>query len=109
MEEKKDMQKTAFMLVCGNVKDPAKMGPYLEASGPLFEAAGVEEIAFGHSDNSIEVLEGEWPYEGLLMLYKCGSMEALKKFWNSPEYQEARKLRKGVVDSHFIVAIEPTR
>jgi uncharacterized protein (DUF1330 family) len=45
---------------------------------------------------------------GVLMLYKCDSMEALLEFWNSPAYQEAMKLRAGIVESNFTVAIEAT-
>jgi hypothetical protein len=33
-------------------------------------------------------------------------MEALLKFWRSPENVAAQKLREGYVDSHFIVAVE---
>jgi uncharacterized protein (DUF1330 family) len=43
-----------------------------------------------------------------LQLYKCPSMDALMEFWNSPEYQEAIKLREGIVESNFTVAIEST-
>jgi uncharacterized protein (DUF1330 family) len=33
-------------------------------------------------------------------------MEDLLALWNSPGYQEAKKLRAGTVEMHFIVAIE---
>jgi uncharacterized protein (DUF1330 family) len=33
-------------------------------------------------------------------------MEDLLAFWNSPGYQEAKKLRAGHVEMNFIVAIE---
>jgi uncharacterized protein (DUF1330 family) len=33
-------------------------------------------------------------------------MDALLKFWNSAGYQEARKLREGIVDVNFIIAVE---
>ena len=35
-------------------------------------------------------------------------MDALLRFWNSPEYQEAKKLREGFIKSNFIIAIEAT-
>ena len=28
------------------------------------------------------------------------------EFWNSPEYQQAMKLREGIVEANFTVAIE---
>jgi uncharacterized protein (DUF1330 family) len=108
----KDIQKEkpAYMISCGNVVAPEKMPAYLEASGPLFKAAGSEEIAFGKlSDGNIHLLEGEWPYKGLVMIIKFPSMNVLLKFWNSPEYQEAIKLREGVVEPNFTIAIEKSR
>jgi uncharacterized protein (DUF1330 family) len=108
VDEKKESEKAAFMIASVNVREPDKMGPYMEACNPLFAAAGVELFALGAAGNSVEVLEGEWPYTGVLQLYKCSSMEALLKFWNSPEYQEAKKLREGIVETNFTVAIEQT-
>ena len=103
-------EKPAYLITSGNVVAPEKMPAYLEASAPLFKAAGSEKIAFGKlSDGNIHLLEGEWPYKGLLMIIKFPSMDVLLKFWNSPQYQEAMKLREGVVVPNFTVAIEKTR
>lgn len=103
-------EKPAYLITSGNVVAPEKMPAYLEASTPLFKAAGSEEIAFGKlSDNNIQLLEGEWPYKGLLMIIKFPSMDVLLKFWNSPQYQEAIKLRQGVVVPNFTVAIDKSR
>jgi len=104
------VEKPAYLITSGNVVAPEKMPAYLEASTPLFEAAGSEELAFGKvADSSIKLLEGEWPYPGLVMIVKFPSMETLVKFWNSPEYQEAMKLREGVVAPNFTIAIEKSR
>ncbi len=108
MKEKQDSGKPAFMIASVNVVEQDKMGPYMEAAGPLFAAAGIEVIALGVTGSSVQLLEGEWPHKGSLMLYKCSSMDALLDFWNSPEYQEAMKLRAGIVESNFTVAIEAT-
>jgi uncharacterized protein (DUF1330 family) len=106
MEDAKE--KAAFMVCSVKVVEPDKMGPYMEASVPLFAAAGIEVIALGATGSSVELLEGDWPFDGALQLYKCPSMDALLAFWNSPEYQEAIKLREGVVETNFTVAIEST-
>jgi uncharacterized protein (DUF1330 family) len=108
MEQEKETAKPAFMIASVEVAEPDKMGPYMEACGPLFAAVGIEVIAMGAAGNSVEVLEGDWPFDGALQLYKCPSMDALLKFWKSPEYQEAIKLREGIVKSNFTVAIEST-
>jgi uncharacterized protein (DUF1330 family) len=106
MTDTAETGKTAYMIASVNVAEPQKLGPYMEVCGPLFAAAGIEVIALGAAGSSIEVLEGEWPYSGALQLYKCGSMKALLEFWNSPEYQDAIKLREGIVETNFTVAIE---
>jgi uncharacterized protein (DUF1330 family) len=107
--EEKSEKKAAYMIASVNVAEPDKMGPYMEVCGPLFAAAGIEVIALGVAGSSVKLLEGDWPYSGALQLYKCPSMEALLEFWNSPDYQEAIKLREGIVESNFTVAIESTR
>jgi uncharacterized protein (DUF1330 family) len=108
VNENTESEKSAFMLASVNVVKPDEMGPYMQKCGPLFAAAGIEVVALGVAGNSVQLLEGEWPYEGSLMLYKCGSMDSLLQFWNSPEYQEAMKLREGIVETNFTVAIETT-
>lgn len=40
------------------------------------------------------------------MLYKYSTMDTILELWNSAEYQEAMKLREGIVETNFIVAIE---
>jgi hypothetical protein len=48
----KETEKPAFMIASVNVAEPEKMGPYLEAAGPLFAAAGIEVIALGVAGSS---------------------------------------------------------
>ena len=102
----KNNDKPAYMMVCVNVLEPEKMGPYLEAAGPMFAAAGIEQIALGAAGSSMGVFEGEWPYEGALMLYKGPSMAALTEFLNSPEYDEVKQLRKEIAVAHFVVSVD---
>jgi uncharacterized protein (DUF1330 family) len=108
VKENPETEKLAYMLASVNVVKPDEMGPYMQKCGPMFAAAGIEVIALGVTGSSLQLLEGEWPYEGSLMLYKCGSMDSLLQFWNSSEYQEAMKLREGIVETNFTVAIETT-
>ena len=63
--------------------------------------AGLEFLAVGNSDEGIQVLEGTWPFNGLVVIEKYDSMDALLKFWNSPEYRKAKKLRDGLMDCQF--------
>jgi len=105
MEKK---EKTAYMITSGVVVDPSRMPEYLEGAAPLFDKAGAEELAFGHENaKNIDLLEGKWEHPGLVMIYKFPSMDAIRKFWDSPEYQAVKKFRdNGVVDPNFTIAIE---
>jgi uncharacterized protein (DUF1330 family) len=59
MTEKKDTENPAFMIASVNVVEPDKMGPYMEAAGPLFAATGIKAIAMGVAGSNIQLLEGE--------------------------------------------------
>ena len=97
----------AYVIVSAKIPHPDELGPYREAALPLAEKAGMEVLAAGDSGSSVHVLEGEWPYEGRLIVEKFDSMDALLSFWNSPGYQAAKKLREGHVEVNFIIAVEP--
>jgi len=101
-------EKAAYMITSGIVVDQEKMAEYIAVSVPLFKKAGAEEVAFGHQNaNNIVLLEGEWELPGLVMIIKFPSMDAIHKFWNSPEYQAIKDFRDdGVVDPNFTIAIE---
>jgi uncharacterized protein (DUF1330 family) len=105
MEKK---EKAAYMISSGNIVDPTRMPEYIERSKPLFDKAGAEELAFGiDKAESIALLEGVWNLPGLVMIFKFSSLDAIHKFWDSPEYQVVKDFRdNGVVDPNFTIAIE---
>ncbi|NKB98985.1 MAG: DUF1330 domain-containing protein [Pseudomonadales bacterium] len=72
----------------------------------MAEQAGIEILGRSNTINNSQVLEGEWTEPGYIIVEKFSSMRALKEFWFSEEYQEAKKLREGAVKMNFIVAIE---
>jgi uncharacterized protein (DUF1330 family) len=94
----------AYLVVSSRPIQPDKMGPYRAAAVPLARAAGMEMLASG--DPATHVLEGKWPHAGALSIERYRSMDELMKFWNSAGYQEAKKLRAGLSEMNFIVAIE---
>ena len=95
----------AYLVVSSKVLNPEAMGPYGAAAGPLAAVAGVEVIA-GRPDPTVTVLEGDWPYAEGIVIERFRSMAALKDFWFSDGYQEAKKLRAGALKVNFIVAVE---
>ena len=80
----------------------ADYAPYQQAAGPLAREAGLSMLA---SSQAPEVLEGEWPY-GNVAVERFTSMDALREFWFSEAYQEAKALREGLSKINFIVAVE---
>jgi uncharacterized protein (DUF1330 family) len=96
--------RAAYLVVSSTPVAPEKMGPYQQAAGPLALAAGLEIV--GRGDPRAHVLEGQWTLGSSLAIEKFRSMDDLLKFWNSPAYTEAKKLRAGLAKIDFIVAIE---
>lgn len=100
-----DNPRPAFLIVSADRNagiDNADYAPYQQAAGPLARAAGLAMVA---TSQSPEVLEGNWPY-GNVAIERFSSMQALRDFWYSEGYQEAKKLREGLSTINFIVAVE---
>lgn len=95
----------AFLIVAADrnpgVSD-ADYGPYRQAAGPLANAAGLSMTA---TSQEPEVLEGAWPY-GNVAIERFSSMQALREFWFSEDYQQAKELRQSLSTINFIVAVE---
>lgn len=100
--DNKEDSKPAYMIVSGVVHDEEKAKVYQEVAVPLAREAGLDVIA----SSSPELLEGEWPYPGVVLIEKFTSMEELKRYWHSDAFQEAKKLREGVIQMNSIIAIE---
>ena len=95
-------RKPAYLVVSAEVRDQEALEPYRVQAVPLAEAAGLEILGSGE----IELMEGSWDHFPALTLEKFDSKAALDKFWHSPAYQEAKKLREGHLDVQFIVAVD---
>jgi uncharacterized protein (DUF1330 family) len=96
--------KPAYMVVSSRPVAAEKMAQYRQLAGPLARAAGMEQLAIG--DPKTHVLEGTYALDGNLTIEKYRSMDDLLKFWNSPGYRDAQKLRAPLNNINFIVAIE---
>ena len=95
-------RKPAYLVVSAEVRNQEALEPYRVQAVPLAEAAGLEILGSGE----IELMEGSWDHFPALTLEKFDSKAALDKFWHSPAYQEAKKLREGHLDVQFIVAVD---
>ena len=84
----------------------ASLAPYGRAVHPLIEEAGGELLVAGDTDQFIDLYEGNWNEGARFTLFRFPSMEALQKFWNSPEYQKIKHLRTDVIPPNFTFAVE---
>ena len=85
---------------------------YGAAAHPLFEAAGAEVIGMGNVGRlmdpglqNVEALEGDWPEDGSLTIFRFPSMAALQELWHSEAYQSIKHLRTEVISPNFTLAV----
>lgn len=101
-----DTPEPAFLVVCGTVT--GEMDPrYGEHAASVAEKAQLAPVAGGAVGEKVEVLEGALPPgPTILAVERFPSMQALKEFYYSPEYQTAIQFRKDSINIHYIAALE---
>lgn len=90
---------SAYIIANVIVTDPAQYEDYKKWSGAAMQAHGAEVCVRG---GQVEVLEGDWAPERLVIL-KFPSLEAARAFHASPEYGKARAARQGAAVMRMIV------
>jgi uncharacterized protein (DUF1330 family) len=91
--------KKAYVLVQVDVTNAQQYGEYTKLSPGIIEKFGGHFIARGGRS---ETLEGT-PGKGRVVLIEFPSYERAKEFYNSAEYQAARKVRAGAATAQFIL------
>jgi uncharacterized protein (DUF1330 family) len=81
----------AYLMVQSTIRDEAQYQKYREAVLPLIKSFGGKVVV----RSAIEVLEGE-PDPRPMVVFEFPSLEAVKTFWESPDYVPVKKLREGV-------------
>lgn len=84
----------ALLIIQGSVlkKEPykeyqARVAPLIESFGGRLKASGV----------GLEVLEGA--HDGRrLVVFEFPSLDAIHRFWSSPEYGQVKKIREGAAN-----------
>jgi len=85
--------RAAYLLVQGHVTDREGFKAYNAALPPIYRKYGGEYLALVPAP-LVEVAEG--PAENRsIVLARFPSREAVRAFWDSPEYAAAKKLREG--------------
>jgi uncharacterized protein (DUF1330 family) len=91
----------AYLIVETDITDPEQYEHYKAASPAAIAASGGRFIVRG---GETAVLEGDWSPKRLVVV-EFPDLETAKRFYESPEYQEAIKLREGAASLNM-VAVE---
>jgi uncharacterized protein (DUF1330 family) len=97
--------RSAFIVGSVNILAPEKLGPYRERATALAKKSGYHVIGSGVVGENAELLEGEWPEGRLVFVEEFASMADLHAFTNAPEMEEIKKLREGLVEVDYMIAI----
>jgi uncharacterized protein (DUF1330 family) len=91
----------AYLIVETDITDPGQYEQYKAASPGAIAAHGGRFVVRG---GETAVLEGDWNPKRLVVV-EFDDLEAAKRFYDSPEYQAAMKLREGAAKLNM-VAVE---
>ena len=89
----------AYIIAMANIKDASKYGEYAKRAGPANAKHGSKFLVRGGKKTT---LEGDIPFDRIVVS-EFPDVETAKKFYNSPEYQEARKHRLGAAEFHMVI------
>ncbi|MEV5313673.1 MULTISPECIES: DUF1330 domain-containing protein [unclassified Streptomyces] len=81
---------TAYAVIDLDIADPDGFQQYIDGVTPLIERAGGHNVLI---DDDALVLEGDWR-PATLVIHQFASKAALQEFWDSPEYQPLKELRR---------------
>jgi uncharacterized protein (DUF1330 family) len=91
----------AYVIVETDVRDPEQYERYKAASPDAVHAGGWHFIVRG---GELAVLEGDWEPSRLVIL-EFPDLEAARRWYESTEYEEAKRLREGAANLRM-VAVE---
>ena len=96
----------AYMIILARVHDREKfMSGYAPAAGALVDKFGGRYVLRAPGAVS---LEGSLPDGQSVVISEWPDMAAAKAFWESPEYQEIKKLREGICDVEVTLVEAPS-
>ena len=88
----------AYVVIETDVHDPDQYERYKVASPAAVRGGGGRFIARG---GELAVLEGDWNPSRLVVL-EFPDLEAAKRWYRSPEYEEAKRLREGAANLRMV-------
>ena len=95
----------AYMIVTAKIADrEAFINGYGAKAAELVAKHGGRYVLRGPG---AELLEGAFGDGASMVISEWPDKDAAKRFWNSPEYAEAKKLREGIADCQVLVIEAP--
>ena len=88
----------AYVIVETDVHDPEQYAEYKAASPDAVRSGGGHFIVRG---GELAVLEGDWSPSRLVVL-EFPDLEAAKRWYDSPEYEQAKRLRAGAANLRMV-------
>ena len=88
----------AYVIVDVDVTNPEQYAKYRELSGIAFSANDVKVLVRG---GATTVLEGREP--GRVVVLQFDSVEHAKRWYDSPEYRQARAARAGAAVMNMLI------
>ena len=95
----------AYMIIACKIHERDKfVSGYGKAVPPLVEQFGGEYVVVAPG---AELLEGALEGYGSIAISKWPDKAAAKRFWDSDEYAEVKKLREGLADAEVLLVETP--
>ncbi len=91
--------KKAYMVAQVEVTNPEQYGEYTKLSPGIIEKFGGRFVARGGRSMTLEGPAAK----GRLVVVEFPSFERAQEFYNSPEYQAAKKVRAGAAEGQFVL------
>ena len=88
----------AYVIVETDVHDPEQYERYKAASPGAVHAGGGRFVVRG---GELAVLEGDW-HPSRLVILEFPDLDAAKRWYASPEYEEAKRLREGTANLRMV-------
>ena len=101
MTDQTSSRRPGYLVVQGTVTDREGFKAYSAALPPIYAKYGGHYLAMAPAP-LVEVAEGDAEHRSVVIA-RFESKEAAWAFWNSPEYQQAKKLREGKGEFYVMV------
>ena len=88
----------AYVIVETDIRDPEQYERYRAASPGAVHSGGGRFVVRG---GELAVLEGDWNPSRLVVL-EFEDLEAAKRWYDSPEYEQAKRLRESAANLRMV-------